>query len=432
MEKTHHYDVALSFAGEDRNYVEQVAFVLRSNNIKVFYDGFEEVNLWGKNLYSHLSSVYNEKAKFTVLFISKYYSQKLWTNHERENAQARAFTENTEYILPARFDDTKIPGLLTTVGYIDLKKCSPEKFAMLIIEKINSQSAITTENLESKTNYHTADQNIFVEESKHRRLNKKYIYSIIGAFILIGVLFFYYIKLKNPESIKGKDIVQSLNADSLKLVSKKLNETNLPKQIPSVMISRQEWSAKNFDEINYRNGDTISHAKSIEEWKKYSKQGIGCWAYYDNSVKNGEIFGKIYNYYAIIDERGIEPYGWHLPSEADFDTLTGLVDYTSTATIYKSKNLWKYFPGSNKTQLSLLPGGEMDGFNEYNGLYELSSWWLKQPKDKSEIITFGIDNSRADIVVVGIGSRDNYITISRTSGEGPAFNGSYIRLVRNK
>lgn len=132
-----YYDVALSFAGEDRDYVERVAVFLIQQKVKVFYDRFEEVNLWGKNLYSHLSSVYKDKASYTVIFISKFYAQKLWTNHERESAQSRAFTENEEYILPARFDKTEIPGILNTVGYINLAKHTPENFASLICQKIN-------------------------------------------------------------------------------------------------------------------------------------------------------------------------------------------------------------------------------------------------------------------------------------------------------
>ncbi len=100
------YDVALSYAGEDRAYVEKVATLLKEKDVKVFYDKYETVSMWEKNLYDHLSSVYGEKSKYTVMFISKHYRKKNWTNLEREAAQARAFTDNQEYILPVRFDDT--------------------------------------------------------------------------------------------------------------------------------------------------------------------------------------------------------------------------------------------------------------------------------------------------------------------------------------
>jgi hypothetical protein len=131
------YHVALSFAGEDRDYVDKVAIHLKAAEVEVFYDLFEEADLWGKDLYAHLSDVYENKAIYTVIFVSGAYREKLWTNHERRSAQARAFSENSEYILPALFDKTvEIPGLLKTTGHIDLTKKTPEQLADLIVEKL--------------------------------------------------------------------------------------------------------------------------------------------------------------------------------------------------------------------------------------------------------------------------------------------------------
>lgn len=138
MTSTPEYDIALSFAGEDRSYVDAVALELRDRGVKVFYDLFEEANLWGKDLYAHLIDVYQRQARYTVMFISDAYGRKLWTNHERRAAQARAFQESREYILPARFDDTEIPGVLLTVGYISLKGRPPVELASLIVKKLVS------------------------------------------------------------------------------------------------------------------------------------------------------------------------------------------------------------------------------------------------------------------------------------------------------
>jgi hypothetical protein len=134
--KNFQYDVSLSFAGEDRVYVKKVADTLRDRGLKVFYDEYEKAELWGKDLYAHLDDIYQNAARYCVIFVSKPYAKKLWSNHERESAQARAFRENKEYILPARFDDTAIPGLRETVGYIDLRKVQPAELAELIIEKV--------------------------------------------------------------------------------------------------------------------------------------------------------------------------------------------------------------------------------------------------------------------------------------------------------
>lgn len=130
------YDVALSFAGPDRKYVEDVAKNLAKKGIEVFYDKFERTTLWGKDLYVHLDEVYRKKARYCVMFISKHYAKRLWTTHERESAQARAFEEHKEYILPVRFDDSEIPGIRPTVGYVDAQKVSPKELADMINKKL--------------------------------------------------------------------------------------------------------------------------------------------------------------------------------------------------------------------------------------------------------------------------------------------------------
>ena len=137
MERITKYDIALSFAGEDREYVDNVANLLKNNGISVFYDLFETADMWGKDLYQYLIDVYRNKALFSVVFISEAYKKKLWTrNVEMKAMQARAFEENKEYILPVRFDDTEIDGVLPTTGYIDLKEIDPEQLVSLIEKKL--------------------------------------------------------------------------------------------------------------------------------------------------------------------------------------------------------------------------------------------------------------------------------------------------------
>ena len=141
MIRTFEFEIALSFAGEDREYVRQVATLLEQLGISVFYDEFEEEKLWGKNLYDYLSDIYQNKARFTIMFISANYARKLWTNHERQAMQARAFQEHHEYILPARFDETPVAGLLSTVGYISLERRTPQEFVDVIQRKLGSMSS---------------------------------------------------------------------------------------------------------------------------------------------------------------------------------------------------------------------------------------------------------------------------------------------------
>jgi hypothetical protein len=132
-----HYDVVLSFAGENRTYVEEVAQHLRAADVRVFYDVYERAALWGKDLYIHLDNIYRKRGRYCVIFASRAYRDKLWTNHELRSAQARALESNEEYILPARFDDTEIPGIRPTVSYEDLRHTTPQQLAILIREKLS-------------------------------------------------------------------------------------------------------------------------------------------------------------------------------------------------------------------------------------------------------------------------------------------------------
>lgn len=152
-QSNYEFDVALSFAGEDRKYVESVANELRSRRVKVFYDKYERVGMWGKDLYSHLDDVYRNKARYCIIFISKYYAKKLLTNHERRSAQARALSESQEYILPARFDATEIPGFPPTIDYIDLNITTPHELAKMLIQKIGHHSLTEYMPKEPKTFY---------------------------------------------------------------------------------------------------------------------------------------------------------------------------------------------------------------------------------------------------------------------------------------
>lgn len=130
------YDVCLSFAGEQRDYVEMIASGLKERGLRVFYDADEAVNLWGKDLAEHLDHIYRKASRYCIVFVSEAYAAKPWTRHERRSALARAIEEDGEYILPARFDDTELPGLRPTVGYVDLRQYAPETLIEFLIEKV--------------------------------------------------------------------------------------------------------------------------------------------------------------------------------------------------------------------------------------------------------------------------------------------------------
>ena len=143
MRQQFKYDVCLSFASEQRDYVRKVKDELVKAGLSHFFDEDAQLEMWGKHLNETLDEIYRKQSRFCVMFISAEYAKKMWTSHERRSAQARALEDRSDYLLPARFDDTEIDGLSPTVLYIDLRHHTPERFAQLIIEKVKVAGYIT-------------------------------------------------------------------------------------------------------------------------------------------------------------------------------------------------------------------------------------------------------------------------------------------------
>ena len=136
-EDDQHFDVAISFAGANRVEAEQLALQVQAAGFSVFYDGFYGADLWGKNLVEFFDEIYRKRSRLCVMFVSKQYEEKAWTNHERRSAQARAIEEKgSEYILPIRVDGTELPGMLPTIGYVSLSEHGIDEIAQMLIEKL--------------------------------------------------------------------------------------------------------------------------------------------------------------------------------------------------------------------------------------------------------------------------------------------------------
>jgi len=133
------FEVALSFAGEQRWYVDVVNSELKSLGIATFYDEDWQVELWGKDLNETFTEIYSKQAKAVLMFISKEYVEKVWTKVERRAALSRAINEKGEYILPVRFDHTAVPGMPSTVGYLYLQDLSARQLAQKVCRKIGRE-----------------------------------------------------------------------------------------------------------------------------------------------------------------------------------------------------------------------------------------------------------------------------------------------------
>jgi hypothetical protein len=132
------YDVCLSFAGEQRSYVELVAQGLKAEGFAVFYDEDDEIKarLWGRDLTEYLDYVYRKGSRVCLMFISAEYAKKEWTRMERRSALDRAVSEASEYILPVRFDDTELPGLRPSIGYLDVREIAPATLVDFVVRKL--------------------------------------------------------------------------------------------------------------------------------------------------------------------------------------------------------------------------------------------------------------------------------------------------------
>jgi hypothetical protein len=130
-----HYDIALSFAGEDRIIAEEIFDALTEEGVRVFYDDNEQAELWGKDLFDYLSDIYLNRAKYCVILVSQHYLDKVWTNHERKNAQARAIRQKREYILPIMLDNSKLAGF-ETVAFLKWPQQSVSSITQKILYKL--------------------------------------------------------------------------------------------------------------------------------------------------------------------------------------------------------------------------------------------------------------------------------------------------------
>ncbi len=239
------YDVALSYASEDRAYVDKVASRLKAKRIKVFYDQFETTKLWGKNLYDHFAEIYG-KAKYAVVFISKSYSEKAWTNHELKSAQARAFQEKREYILPVRFDDTEIPGIPRTIAYVDARSTTPAELSKKIIEKLHDlyPTELSSSTEKSAVASTVSESHVRNAEAGRGFGRRRYlIFALVGVLLLFGATFGFYRNLQRPCGPEIGNFREQLR-DAIDLVSL-LAPDDLDRETISALNKLQKETERN-------------------------------------------------------------------------------------------------------------------------------------------------------------------------------------------
>jgi uncharacterized protein (TIGR02145 family) len=146
--------------------------------------------------------------------------------------------------------------------------------------------------------------------------------------------------------------------------------------LPTIVIGTQQWMEKNLDVMTYRNGDVIPQVTDATEWAGLT---TGAWCYYNNDPLNGAIYGKLYNWYAVNDPRGLAPQGWHIPTDAEWTTLCNLLGGSATAGgKMKTTGTTRWTSNTNATNesgFSGLPGGERNVYGTFVNIGSNGGWW---------------------------------------------------------
>lgn len=137
------HDVAISYAGEDLTVATSLCQEFKNCGIKVFFAPMYKSELWGKDLSSYLKNKFSKNSRFVLILVSKHYVVKDWTDFEFSVARIEAEEREADFILPVRIDDTPLPGLRSTMDYVDLRKQKPKEIAEMLAEKISHYSLVT-------------------------------------------------------------------------------------------------------------------------------------------------------------------------------------------------------------------------------------------------------------------------------------------------
>jgi len=141
----------------------------------------------------------------------------------------------------------------------------------------------------------------------------------------------------------------------------------------------KQWAQRNLNVTRFRNGDKIINAASDEEWDEAGRNGKPAWCYYENENAKGTLYGKLYNWYAVNDSRGLCPSGWHVPSDLEWTTLTDYLGGESVAggkmKATSSKTSSSNTGEANGYGFSALPGGYRFNVGSFFNVRSYAFFW---------------------------------------------------------
>jgi len=172
--------------------------------------------------------------------------------------------------------------------------------------------------------------------------------------------------------------------------------------IPSVTICGQIWMQKNLDVSTYRNGDPIPQVTDEAAWFRDGDAGAWCW--YQNNTANGTVYGKLYNWAAVNDPRGLAPAGWHIPSKAEWETLIACLGGAEIAggKMKETGTMHWLSPNTGATNSSGFAG--LPGGFRYSGFHlmgERGQWWSSTYNYMATAWGFWLvfDNSKGEVIL---------------------------------
>lgn len=170
------------------------------------------------------------------------------------------------------------------------------------------------------------------------------------------------------------------------IACKRPTDTPIPiDNTPSIKICNQVWILKNLDVSNYRNGDPIPQVTDPTQWANLT---TGAWCYLLDDAANGTVYGKLYNWYAVTDPRGLAPKGWHIPSVAEWATLQTCLGGDAVAGDKLRATGTIYWPppnsgATNSSGFTALMGGNRNELNPYFS-FNAGWWWSSTQYDTDE------------------------------------------------
>jgi uncharacterized protein (TIGR02145 family) len=164
-----------------------------------------------------------------------------------------------------------------------------------------------------------------------------------------------------------------------------------------VKIGKLYWADHNLNTSTFANGDEIIEAKSPEDWQEFFKQGIPAFCSMNYNSKNDSIHGKIYNWFAVVDPRGLAPEGFMVPALEDWLGLRAYLNYDTICRCYppilrsaeklKSNKEWlEGSKGENLFNMNILPSGYLLNDGNLQGRFVQTSFWTSTPKNAAGVV----------------------------------------------